>query len=73
MANQLGLHHRTGVVLQMGLLQTHELAAPQAEQAVAPRLGLEVGFLILRELCLEGVLAVVEGGHDRNAFPCGVQ
>ena len=52
---------RIGVGLLAGLAQ--EPRGPEAQQPVAPRLGPELHLGVVGELGLEGVLAVVEGGH----------
>jgi hypothetical protein len=45
-----------------------DVGHPKAHQLVAPRLGLELHFLVMGELVLEGVLAIVEGGHRGLRF-----
>ena len=56
-------HHRLGIGFGVGAGKTELLRRPQAEQLVAPGIGPEPEFLVVRELLLETFLALVERGH----------
>ena len=63
---EVGADHVLGIGFRLGLGQAHLPRGPFAEQPVAARGDAELHFLVMRELGLEGALAVVELGH---AFP----
>ena len=58
---------RIGLGVRAGLAEKARRSQP--DELVSSRLGLELKLGVMRELVLEGVLALVEGGHQR--LPCG--
>jgi hypothetical protein len=78
---EIGEHDGFGIGLRVIARQLEDVGHPKAHQLVAPRLGLEGHLLVVGKLVLEGVFAIVEGGHSgspvwnarRSAgslFPC---
>jgi hypothetical protein len=63
---EIGTDHVLGIGLGFRFRQPHLPRGPFAEQPVAPGGDPELHFLVVRELGLEGPLAVVKLGH---AFP----
>src|SRR6056297_330025 len=61
---EIGEYHALGVFLGISAALAELPGGPETQKLVAAGHRLEAQFLVMRELVLEGILAVVECGHD---------